>query len=96
MTSLEGGHLAGLTHAAEAAAFYAPITPLVLDLRCRGLSLRAIARQLDADGVPTRNGCPWNPVQVNRILARATGGPRASGELFSGDVAPLFPPESLP
>ena len=40
-------------------------------MRAGGRSLREIAATLNADGHTTRRGRPWNPVQVNRVLARA-------------------------
>jgi DNA invertase Pin-like site-specific DNA recombinase len=39
-------------------------------LRRQGLSLRAIASQLDAHGFRTRQGGPWHAVQVKRVLDR--------------------------
>lgn len=41
------------------------------ELRAEGLSLRAIAAQLTADGVPTLNGGRWGPEVVRKVLARA-------------------------
>jgi len=58
---------------ANAAAAYADLTPLVAELRAGGLSLRAIADGLNADGYTTRRGAAWNPVQVRRVLSRAGG-----------------------
>ncbi len=40
-------------------------------LRAEGLSLRAIADRLNADGHTTRRGAAWNPMQVARVLDRA-------------------------
>jgi hypothetical protein len=39
-------------------------------LRADGLSLEAIAARLNELGHRTRNGCPWNPGQVRRVLGR--------------------------
>ena len=39
-------------------------------LRGQGLSLRAIAAQLETHGFKTRKGGPWNAVQVKRVLDR--------------------------
>jgi DNA invertase Pin-like site-specific DNA recombinase len=50
---------------------YLDLAPVVRDLRTDGLSLREIARHLDAEGHTTRRGRPWNPVQVARILGSA-------------------------
>jgi len=38
-------------------------------LRRKGLSLRAVARELEAKGFRTRKGRPFAPVQVQRMLA---------------------------
>ena len=41
--------------------------------RKRGLSLRAIAAKLQEQGARTKRGlCAWNPMQIQRLLARAT------------------------
>jgi hypothetical protein len=50
---------------------YVDIVPTIADLSRSGLSLRAIAAALDADGHTLRSGRPWNPVQVSRVLALA-------------------------
>ena len=81
---LKGGQNAAPIHAEMADAFYAPIIPIVLELRRQGLSLRAIARELDQREIRTRVGCyyksiwsnkprivRWNAAQVRRILIRA-------------------------
>lgn len=39
-------------------------------LRSQGLTLRAIAAQLEQHGFQTRKGGPWHAVQVKRILER--------------------------
>jgi DNA invertase Pin-like site-specific DNA recombinase len=54
------------THAADAA-----VAPLVTELRAGGLTLRAIAANLNDEGYVTRRGRPWNPTQVSRVLSRA-------------------------
>src|SRR5690348_14961442 len=72
--SARGGRNAAHTHRQSAREFYAGIIPIVVGLRKQGLSLRAIARELTARGIPLRNWgtqVPWNPQQVNRVLARA-------------------------
>jgi DNA invertase Pin-like site-specific DNA recombinase len=45
---------------------------LVLDLRADGLSLRAVAARLNADGVPAR-GKSWHPTTIARMVKRASG-----------------------
>ncbi|WP_229778132.1 recombinase family protein [Deinococcus seoulensis] len=39
-------------------------------MRAQGLSLRAVAAQLDVHGFRTRRGGPWSAVQVKRVLDR--------------------------
>jgi hypothetical protein len=51
---LKGGRNAAESHRQAAREFYAPLLPLVAELRRQGLSLRAIARELDRRGVRTR------------------------------------------
>jgi DNA invertase Pin-like site-specific DNA recombinase len=54
-----------------ATEFYADLVPLVHELRAGGLSLQAIAHELDSRGHVTRTGKAWNTVQVHRVLQRA-------------------------
>jgi hypothetical protein len=71
---LKGGQTSAPINAAKAREFYAPIIPVVVELRRKGLSLRAIARELDRLGIRTRIQYPdqrWNASQIRRILARA-------------------------
>jgi hypothetical protein len=81
----KGGAAAAPVLAELAREFYAPLLQIVAELRARGLSLRAIARELDARGVQTRFGCGgWSAMQVQRVLARAnaaaaSGPPAQSG-----------------
>ena len=55
----------------KAAEAYTDLLPSVSALKAEGLSLRAIAERLNAEGHTTRRGRPWNPVQVSRVLERA-------------------------
>jgi len=73
-----GSILGAAAARARADDAYADVMPLVLELRGRGLSQRAIAGRLNADGHATRRGRPWNQVQVKRVLDRAAD--RNSGE----------------
>ena len=50
----KGGEMSRKVNADMANEFYAPIIPVVVELRCQGLSLRAIARELDRRGIRTR------------------------------------------
>lgn len=61
---------AGRRRQADADAAYADLAPLMAELRDAGLSDRAIAARLVADGHTTRRGRPWNGVQVARVLSR--------------------------
>ena len=46
--------------------------PIIEQIRATGAtSLRAIARALEARGVPTARGGRWTPVQVSNLLRRA-------------------------
>ena len=44
----------------------------IQQLRQENLTLREIAAQMEADGVPTKRGGKWAPSGVRNILARAT------------------------
>jgi DNA invertase Pin-like site-specific DNA recombinase len=57
---------------AEADRFAANVRPVIEQIRAAGAtSLRAIARALEARGVPTARGGTWTAVQVTEILRRA-------------------------
>ena len=47
----------------------AQVITRIRQLRADGLSLRAIARQLEADGVPSKRGEKWHPTTVARVLS---------------------------
>jgi DNA invertase Pin-like site-specific DNA recombinase len=57
-------------NAEEAARQTALALPVIKPLYEQGLSLRAIARELAARGVPTARGGQWSAVQVSDILRR--------------------------
>jgi hypothetical protein len=68
----KGGAAAAITHREARRQADAQIAPLILELRGQGLSLRAIAAELTARGIKTRQGWhTWHARQVARILARA-------------------------
>jgi len=70
---LLGGQRAALVNQELANKFYSAIIPIVAELRERGLSLRAIAWELDGHGIECRNhrhGQKWHPMQVARVLRR--------------------------
>ena len=58
--------------AEEAARQTALALPTIKPLHEQGQSLRAIARELEARGIPTARGGRWSAVQVADILRRAT------------------------
>ena len=58
--------------------FYEPIIPIVLELHAKGLSLRAIGRELEKRGIKPRIGYPpyrWAAAQVRRALLRGLAKP---------------------
>lgn len=67
----KGARRAGIVAKNLADAAYEDIVDEVISMRNRGLSLRAIAEDLNVQGHTTRRGRRWNPVQVSRLLARA-------------------------
>jgi hypothetical protein len=94
---LKGGRNAAPVHAEAAREFYAPLLALVADLRRRGLSLRAIARELQARQIKSRVYHQWSASQVRRVLARAAAIP--TGKPGGETVSPLSsrvakPPEA--
>jgi DNA invertase Pin-like site-specific DNA recombinase len=56
------------TQAAQEA--YQDLLPVMITGRAEGLTLAQIAAKLNAEGHTTRRGCPWNHVQVLRVLQR--------------------------
>jgi DNA invertase Pin-like site-specific DNA recombinase len=50
----------------------------IRELRAQGMTVRAIAEQLTAEGVPTVKGGPWNAGSVYRVLQRLERSPEAS------------------
>ena len=51
---------------------YTDLIPTLRDMRANGLSFRAIAARLDAEGHTTRRGRSWTPTQVSRVIARCS------------------------
>lgn len=65
----KAGNAASATVRSEAAAAYRDmVLPRMKELRAGGLTLQAIAEQLNADGYSTRRDKPWGAVQVMRAL----------------------------
>jgi hypothetical protein len=81
----QGGAASAPVNAAIALEFYSPLLPLVADLRRQGLSLRAIASELERRGLRTRQEWPhWSATQVRRVLARAA----QAGHALASDEGP--------
>ena len=72
LAGLETGRKVSAKVRTEAATeAYADLAPTLAELRGKGLSLQAIANDLNTQGHTTRRGRPWNAVQVSRVLERA-------------------------
>ena len=57
---------------AQADARAADIAPVLAEMKAAGtVSLHAIARGLNARGIPAVRGGEWSAVQVRRVVARA-------------------------
>ncbi len=67
----KGIKMAGDASRRAAAEAYGDLIPTVQAMKAEGLSLRAMAKRLNAEGHTTRRGKPWNQVQVSRVLERA-------------------------
>jgi DNA invertase Pin-like site-specific DNA recombinase len=65
-----GAKASGAVSTKAATEAYQDLRPTVAELRERGLSLRAIAKELNEQGHTTRRGRVWNPVQVARLVDR--------------------------
>jgi hypothetical protein len=70
--ALLGATASAKVRAAAAAAAYDDLLETMRSLRADGQSLRKIASHLNDGGQMTRNQRPWTPVQVARVLNRAT------------------------
>jgi DNA invertase Pin-like site-specific DNA recombinase len=66
----KGAEAAGAATLARAVEIYRDLMPRIAAWRSEGLSLRAIAGQLNDAGETTRNGCTWSAKQVQRVLDR--------------------------
>ena len=63
--------LATLRNAEIAASSYQEVRPIILSLRGQGLSLQAIADELNRQDHRTRRGAAWNRTQIKRLVDRA-------------------------
>jgi site-specific DNA recombinase len=66
-----GHHLAGDGRTLEPDPAEAAALALIRELGDAGTSLRAIARELDRRGVPTKSGRPWRHTTIRDLLGRS-------------------------
>lgn len=71
--ALKGAKRAGEAHRVNADRAYADVLPIIQELHGEGKSLRAIAAELNAQGIPTRRCRTWGPAQVLNVLKREGG-----------------------
>lgn len=69
--NLRGVQAAAQANRASAQEAYTDLLDGLKQYKAQGLSFRAIADELNAQGHTTRRGKPWTHVQVARVLARA-------------------------
>jgi DNA invertase Pin-like site-specific DNA recombinase len=70
LTKASASALASIRRNAD--AFAKQVIPVIRDVQQSGAgSLRAVARALEARGVPTARGGQWTPVQVRALLRRS-------------------------
>lgn len=67
---VKGNQAASVAVRENATKAYSDVAPVIRQFKAEGLTLRAIADRLNADGHTTRTGKPWNQVQVMRVLGR--------------------------
>ena len=70
--ALAGGVAAGKAHRSAANESYSDLYPIIMELRSKGCSLQGIADALNTQGHSTRRGKNWNPMQVSRVVKRAS------------------------
>jgi DNA invertase Pin-like site-specific DNA recombinase len=61
---------AAAAHTSASEPVYSEVRPIILEMRDRNESLRAIADRLNAEGHSTLRGDKWNKMQVSRLLSR--------------------------
>lgn len=67
----KGAKSAGDSHRKRANEAYTDLYPSVLEWRRVGMTLQAIADELNSKGQTTRTGRTWNSTQVMRVVKRA-------------------------
>lgn len=68
--AVRGAARAAEVHRAAAAVAYEDVLPMILELGEKGMSLNAIARKLNEEGIPSRRGRRWYGTTVKLILQR--------------------------
>lgn len=68
----KGRSVANATQSRQAIAVYFDLIPQMTAMKASGMSLKAIADQLNADGHTTRTEAKWSAVQVMRTLKRTS------------------------
>jgi DNA invertase Pin-like site-specific DNA recombinase len=69
--SAEASAAGRATKTAQALARASDVQPIIADIQASGAkSLREIAAELNARGIPTARGGQWSAVQVHRVMAR--------------------------
>lgn len=63
-----GSAIAAANRRAERAPVYTEVGPVAAELRGQGLSLRAVAAELNRRGLTTPRGADWHGTQVARLL----------------------------
>jgi DNA invertase Pin-like site-specific DNA recombinase len=67
----KGTQAAKAARSARASEAYAEeVYPRIIALAATGISLRAIARTMNAEGHQTMSGGAWSPTQISRIIGR--------------------------
>lgn len=67
---IKGAEMSAVIRAGKANARAADLREPVLNLVERGLSLQAIANELNGLGIRTVQGCEWKPMSVKRLIDR--------------------------
>jgi len=70
--SSKGSRAAAAAHTRLARKFYAALRPILLELRGKGMSIRAIAAELERRQIRTRHGfARWHANSVHRAILQA-------------------------
>lgn len=83
---LKGNRVTGYTQQGETIPEEAELVRLIFKRFTQGGTLYGIAKQLEADGMPTRNGGRWHPSTIRTIL---TNSKYAGKAVYKGEVIDL-------